>query len=50
MVAWKQGRENLDGHEIGLSAELAHDLLVRVDKGDPGFDAEFAQRVRGTST
>ncbi|MGH1551108.1 hypothetical protein ACRAWB_18800 [Leifsonia poae] len=41
---WLSGRyglENLDGHEIGLSPELVHDLLVWVEKGDADFDAEY---------
>ena len=41
---WLSGRygfDNVEGHEIGLSAELVQDLLVWTDIGDADFNADY---------
>ncbi|MGR4010492.1 hypothetical protein [Leucobacter sp. 1207-22] len=39
-VSGRYGFENLDGHEIGLSPELVHDLLEWGDNADAVFNAD----------
>lgn len=41
---WLSGRYgfgNIDGHEIGLSPQLVHDLLMWTDVGDANFDSAY---------
>ncbi|QIM16921.1 hypothetical protein G7067_11760 [Leucobacter insecticola] len=37
-MSGKFGYDNVDGHEIGLSAELVRDLLTWVNSGDATFN------------